>query len=68
VRPSAIIQRMFVWTFGERHLGLKCVRRSIVATALVAIISSCIFYTVVAKFLRMTIEPLFSYQPVQVKT
>jgi hypothetical protein len=32
VRPSAIIERVFNWTFGERHLSLKCITRSIFAT------------------------------------
>jgi hypothetical protein len=35
VRPSAIIERVFVWTFGERQLSWKCVSRSIVASAVV---------------------------------
>ena len=34
-RPSAIIQRVFVWTFGEQHLSWKCVRRSALASTLV---------------------------------
>jgi hypothetical protein len=32
VRQSAIIERIFVWTFGERHLSWRCVKRSAVAT------------------------------------
>jgi hypothetical protein len=32
VRPSAIVERVFIWTFGERHLSWKCVRRSMIAT------------------------------------
>ncbi|MBI1774273.1 MAG: hypothetical protein HYR63_02900 [Proteobacteria bacterium] len=32
VRPSAIILRVFNWTFGERHLSWKCVFRSMAAT------------------------------------
>lgn len=37
VRPSAIIERVFVWTFGERHLSRKCIRRSGSASILVVI-------------------------------
>ena len=32
VRPSAIVDRIFVWTFGERHFSWKCVSRSMIAT------------------------------------
>lgn len=35
VRPSAIIERVFVWTFGERHLSWKCVARSLIASLVV---------------------------------
>jgi hypothetical protein len=38
VRPSAIIDRVFLWTFGERHLSLKCIRTSLLAT--IAIVSA----------------------------
>jgi hypothetical protein len=31
-RPSAIIERVFTWTFGERHLSLKCLLRSALGT------------------------------------
>jgi hypothetical protein len=31
-RPSATIGRVFVWTFGERHLSRKCLGRSLLAT------------------------------------
>jgi hypothetical protein len=34
VRPSAIIERVFVWTFGERHLSWKCVKRSAIASTI----------------------------------
>ena len=34
VRPSAIIERVFVWTFGERHLSLRCIRQSVTATVI----------------------------------
>src|SRR5580700_2773902 len=42
LRPSAIISRLFNWTFGESHLSLKCVTRSMCATSMfvVAIIVS----------------------------
>jgi hypothetical protein len=32
VRPAAIIERVFNWTFGERHVSWKCVTRSVCAT------------------------------------
>jgi hypothetical protein len=32
VRPSAIIERLFKLTFGERHLSWKCIGRSCLAT------------------------------------
>ena len=32
VRPSAIIERVFVWTFGGRHLSLRCAFASAFAT------------------------------------
>src|SRR5690348_2765663 len=41
--PSAIIGRVFVWTFGERHLSWKCIHRSATATFLFAIIGGFIF-------------------------
>jgi hypothetical protein len=31
-QPSALIERVFVWAFGPRHLSWKCVRRSLAAT------------------------------------
>jgi hypothetical protein len=34
VRPSTIIERVFSWTFGERHLSWKCARRSATASAI----------------------------------
>jgi hypothetical protein len=34
VRSSAIIERVFNWTFGERHLSLKCITRSVCATTI----------------------------------
>ena len=34
LRPSAIIGRVFVWTFGERHLSWKCFGISVVATTI----------------------------------
>jgi len=33
-QPSAVIEWVFVWTFGERHFSWKCVRRSIEATTI----------------------------------
>jgi hypothetical protein len=31
-RPSALIERLFIWTFGERHLSWKCIKWSLFAT------------------------------------
>ena len=42
MRPSAIIEQMFDWTFGERHLSWKCVRRSASATILF-VTAVCLF-------------------------
>lgn len=33
-RPSAIVERIFKWTFGERHFSLKCITRSACATGI----------------------------------
>jgi hypothetical protein len=43
VQPSSIMQNVFGWTFGEKQLGWKCVRRSATATALFAI-SGCLLF------------------------
>jgi hypothetical protein len=32
VQPSAIIQRVFFWTFGERHWTTHCLQRSVLAS------------------------------------
>jgi hypothetical protein len=32
VRPSSIVEKLFIWTYGKRHLGLKCISRSVSAT------------------------------------
>jgi hypothetical protein len=32
VQPSLIIERIFIWTFGEQQLSLKCAFRSAIAT------------------------------------
>jgi hypothetical protein len=45
VRPAAIVERMFVWTFGERHLSWKCVGRSMLATAMILIVLSVAVFT-----------------------
>jgi hypothetical protein len=34
VRPSAIIEQVFNWTFDERHFSWRCVKRSICATTI----------------------------------
>jgi hypothetical protein len=39
VRPSAIIERMFNWTFGERHISIQCVYVSAAAS----LIFDCVF-------------------------
>jgi hypothetical protein len=44
VRPAYLVQKIFVWTFGEHHFSLKCVVRSISATTfLVTAISLTIY-------------------------
>jgi hypothetical protein len=42
-QPNTIIGNMFRWTFGERQLSWKCVRRSALATVLF-----CAFFAIVA--------------------
>jgi hypothetical protein len=37
VRPSDVVERMFKWTFGKRHLSISCLARS--ATASVVFVS-----------------------------
>jgi hypothetical protein len=32
VKPWSIMESLFVWTFGERHLSRKCIRRSAIST------------------------------------
>jgi hypothetical protein len=49
VRPAAIVERMFVWTFGERHLSWKCVGRSMLATAMILIVLSVAVFTPVTQ-------------------
>jgi hypothetical protein len=34
LRPTEIIERLFVWTFGEQHLSWRCVKRSGLATVI----------------------------------
>jgi hypothetical protein len=34
VRPSSIIEQVFNWTFDERHLSWRCVKRSVCATTI----------------------------------
>jgi hypothetical protein len=40
VRPSAIIERVFVWTFGDRHLSWRCVGASAITTILIFVWAS----------------------------
>jgi hypothetical protein len=47
VRPSLIIEQVFVWTFGDRHLSWRCIRRSATATILFCIIAGLIFHSAV---------------------
>jgi hypothetical protein len=35
-QPYAIIQRVFNWTFGERHLSVKCLYRSVISTIIIS--------------------------------
>jgi hypothetical protein len=39
VHPSAIIERIFIWTFGERQLSWKCIWRSILGTFCITLLS-----------------------------
>jgi uncharacterized membrane protein len=32
VKPWSIVERLFVWTFGERHFSVKCMVRSAIST------------------------------------
>jgi hypothetical protein len=43
-QPSAIIQRMFVWTFGERHLSWRCVERSATASLLLLLYLGLVYH------------------------
>lgn len=38
VRPSSIIEKLFVWKFGAQHLSWKCISRSIIATFIMLIL------------------------------
>lgn len=53
VRPSAIIQEVFNRTFGERQFSWKCLRRSVAASVLFVLISSCIFYSAVINTIKV---------------
>jgi hypothetical protein len=44
VRPSAVIQRIFDLTFGDKQLSWICVRRSITVSIVVTIIFSAIMF------------------------
>jgi hypothetical protein len=44
VHPSGVIEQVFTWTFGERHLSWKCVRRSAIATVLFATFAGCFLF------------------------
>jgi hypothetical protein len=46
VRPSTIIEQAFVWTFGDRHVGWKCMRRSILASLVMSLYVATIFRAV----------------------
>ena len=45
VRPGLIVERLFVWTFGERHFSAKCISRSAISTVLV--VTSLIIFHIV---------------------
>jgi hypothetical protein len=34
VKPWSIVERLFVWTFGEKHFSLKCISRSAISTVI----------------------------------
>jgi hypothetical protein len=44
VRPSAIIERIFRWTFGERHLSWKCLTRSWIASLVITGVLTVIWF------------------------
>ncbi len=44
VRPYAIIERLFNWTFGERHLSWNCVKRSAMATIIFCLTFAAIYH------------------------
>ncbi len=48
LNPSAVIERVFVWTFGERHLSWKCIRRSAAGTVVFALIGCLLFPRILA--------------------
>lgn len=43
VRPSAIIERLFNWTFGERHWTWQCLERSASASMLMSVYLGAIY-------------------------
>jgi hypothetical protein len=45
VRASAIIERLFNWTFGERHFSWKCISRSIEASILFMLVLAMLITT-----------------------
>ena len=45
VRPADVIGKLFVWTFGKRHLSWKCLVRSISASIITIFIITVITYS-----------------------
>jgi hypothetical protein len=43
VRPSAVIEKVFKWTFGERQFGLRCIQRSLIMSIVALTVLLIIF-------------------------
>jgi hypothetical protein len=60
VKPWSIVERLFVLTFGERHLSLKCISRS-AASTVIMVVSLVVFHMVLTgewDFLQRPVEYL----------
>jgi hypothetical protein len=56
VKPWSIVERLFVWTFGERHFSLKCISRSAIAT-IIMVTSLMIFHIIYTGDLIFVADP-----------